>query len=583
MKNQRTSIDGLVPRSPGNNIGNLHNQKTRAKASSPTGLSRSRVSSPGMSTGSTGLRSSVSGGGIHTGARKSVGRPVSSKRSSLTKSSAGDPQREDILDSLEGLSGIDTVADTPKKSRFSKKRDAKGRKGAKKPKSKARRIAKWTGIALLVAVIAIAGYLVIKGIIAGNNMLGGNILDAITKNEPLKEDENGRSNFLVFGTAEDSEGGNHGGAHLTDSIMVLSVNQTKKDAYMLSLPRDLWVQYQEACTVGYQGKLNATYFCGSNQGEDEKAGGDALAKKVGEITGLDIQYRIHLNFTAVIEAVDAVGGVDVTIESSDPRGILDRNFDWRCNYTCYYVNYKNGEKVHLDGEHALALARARNASGGYGVSDNFGREKNQQIIIKALREKALSAGTLSNLGSVTGLIDALGNNLRTNIDAKEIRTIMSLASDIQTDNIISLSLNDEDNMLVTTGNLSGQSIVRPVAGLMDYSEIRSYVKTSMTSEPFIKEAANVNVLNGSGVAGVAQSEADKLSDEGFKISSVGNAPKDDYQTTVIYQISSSKTATAAKLESIYGVKVNTGTPPVSVVGDTHFVVVIGKDKASSSR
>jgi len=418
--------------------------------------------------------------------------------------------------------------------------------------------------------------------LAGNNVFNGSLLDIITQREPLREDENGRSNFVVFGTAEDDEGGEHGGANLTDSIMVISVDQDKKDAYMISLPRDLWVEYAEICTVGYQGKLNAVYYCGSDDGQNEEAGAKALQQKVGEILGLDVQYYVHLNFTAVTEAVDAVGGVDVTIESDDPRGILDRNFDWKCNYTCYYVNYQNGETVHLDGEHALALARARNATGGYGLANgNFDREKNQQKIIKALREKALSAGTLTNLGAVTKLIDAMGNNLRTNVETKEIRTLMELSSTIPSDDIRSLSLNDEDDMLVTTGNYNGQSIVRPVAGILDFSEIQSYVKRNLTSEEYVREEARLSVLNASGVAGLAQTEADKLSDEGFMIDVVDNAPEGSFASVEIYQLSAEKTASAKKLEALYGVVLKTTPPPVSVVGETDFLIIIADSQVVS--
>src|SRR5690606_10541770 len=151
-------------------------------------------------------------------------------------------------------------------------------------------------------------------------------------------------------------------------------------------------------------------------------------------------------YSAVTKAVDAVGGVDVTIESNPPgMGILDRNFDWKCNFQCYYVRYDDGEKVHLDGEHALALSRARNAQGGYGLAaGNFDREKNQQKVAKAVREKALSLGTLTNVGRVTELLDAMGDNLKTNVDKSEIQTIVSLASDVPSESIISLDLNDPE-------------------------------------------------------------------------------------------------------------------------------------------
>lgn len=552
MNKRRPSIDGFIPRQPGSRVGELHGMRNKNTPSTAEPTQRLIHTSDAMANERVGV------------VRK--GREL---------------EHDDVLASLHGLDQAGDTADEPvnkKALRRQRKNDRKAGKDKKK-KSKAKRIVFWISMALIVAFVAVVGYLIFKAVSAGGNVFKGNFFD-IVQNQPLKEDENGRSNFLIFGTAEDSEGGMHGGANLTDSIMVLSVNQKKKDAYMLSLPRDLWVKYAETCTVGNQGKLNAAYFCASDDGENETEGAAALQAKVGEITGLDIQYYAHLNFTAVTEAVDALGGIDVTIQSEDPRGILDRNFDWRCGGKCYYVNYKNGEKVHLDGEHALALARARNAAGGYGLPNgNFDREKNQQMIIKALREKAMSAGTLTNLGKVTGLFDALGNNLRTNIETKEIRTLMDLASGISSDSIVSLSLVEEDNMLVTTGMYMNQSIVRPVAGIMDYSEIHTYVKTSMSSQPHVKESPKLVVLNGSGVAGAAAEVAELLEGEGFTVVETGNAPEGSYARREVYMIATEekKPASVAKLQQIYsGVTLKTATPPVSVVGEADFVVIVGK-------
>lgn len=534
-KNQ-SSIDGFVPRRSGARLGDLHaNEK-------PTSIARP----------------------LHTSTAKSATETVGVARQGKVLG------RGDIDDSLREID--QTIPEHEKKSRRQRRKDNK----LSKPKSKAKRIVKWSLLALLVIALAAGAYLVYNLINNSGKVLQGNIFD-IVKNEPLKEDENGRSNFIIFGTAEDDEGGEHGGANLTDSIMILSLNQTKNDAYMISLPRDLWVEYQEQCTVGDYGKINAVYFCASDDGSDEAAGAAALQAKAGEILGLDIQYYVHLNFTAVTQAVDAVGGVDVTIDSTDDRGILDRNFDWKCNYQCYYVNYKQGQQVHLDGEHALALARARNAAGGYGVGDNFGRERNQQLIIKAMREKALSAGTLANPVTITNLMNALGNNLRTNIQTKEVQTLAGLGKDIPSDSIIQLSLVEEGNMLVTNGTQGAQSIVRPVAGLLDYSEITSYVKKNVNSSAIIREDPHVSVMNGGRAAGVAQTEANKLTDLGFNIDSVENAPDGTYAKVEIYQIDPAKTASAAKLAELYGVTVKTTAPPMSVVGETDFVIILGPE------
>ena len=206
---------------------------------------------------------------------------------------------------------------------------------------------------------------------------------------------------------------------------------------------------------------------------------------------------------------------------------------------------------------------------------NFDREKNQQKVMRALQEKAISAGTLTNIGKVTSLIDAFGNNLRTNFEIKEIRTLADLGQVINGDKLQSVSLTKEGEMVVTTGNVSGQSVVRPIDGIYDYSGIQQYIKKQINSDAVTKEAAEVVVLNGSGIAGAAQIEADKLGDKGFMVGATDNAPAGEYGKVKIYQIGNGNSATKARLEKIYGVKVTAGDPPVLVGETTKFVVVVG--------
>lgn len=478
----------------------------------------------------------------------------------------------------ESLESIDNEPVGQPKTRREKRRAKK----AQHHSSRKRKIIKWVIIAILAIAIGTAGFLAFKALVNLNSVFSGDLFGLIQR-QPLKEDKNGRSNVLIFST----EAPGHPGANLTDSIMVLSVNQTTKDAYMVSLPRDLWVDFDGACMSGYQGKLNEVYSCGSDDGKDEPAGAAKLRKKAGMVLGLDIQYYVHVDFASVKKVVDAVGGVDVTIESN-PKGvgILDRNFDWVCNYQCHFVKYRDGERVNLDGEHALALARARNANGGYGLAaGNFDREKNQQKIMKSLREKALSAGTLADVGKVASLMDALGENFKTNIDKKEVQTIMALASDMQTDAIKSLTLVDEANPLVKTGPVGQASAVYPVAGMFDYSQIHAYIVKHSSNNPIAKEEAKLIVLNGSGVAGLAQKQADKLAELGMSIERVANAPKSDYTAAVIYRLSAkAKPKTEAKLIELYGgaVKAVDSVPGVLTTDDTDYVVIIAKDTSEAS-
>lgn len=456
--------------------------------------------------------------------------------------------------------------DEPKPAEQSKKRRFRINK----------KIAKRIAIVLAIILLAVGIYIGIKAVLASANVFQGNIL-GIVQNKPLKEDENGRSNIVLFGTSEDDEGGDHPGAYLTDSIMVVSLNQTKKDAYMVSIPRDLWVDYGVGCNAGYEGKVNELYTCHSESGTNEAAGSDALRAKIGEVTGLDVQYYAHVNYSVVRDAVDAVGGVEVTIDSEDPRGILDRNFDWKCEYQCHYVKYENGPTGVMDGEHALALARARGSSAPtYGLEGgNFDREQYQQKILTALKDKAVSAGTATNVGKVTSLMDAFGENLRTNFETSEVRTLMSLAQDIQTDKINSLSLVDGDDPVVTTGDVGGQSIVRPVSGLYDYASIAAFLQKELNSDAATRENAAIGVYNGSGEAGVAQQVADEITAKGFSVDAVGNAPDGEYDSYELYIVDDTKKATKERFEKMYGVTAKTTQPPVDAAG-LDVILVVGR-------
>ena len=545
-KNNQNSLDGFVPRRADDGLGEKRFQsKTSQKSHSNSHMSEKtdRMTRTDIQT-SSGQ------------ARKELGR--STKNQSIN-----------TKDISESLKLIDNEGLEPAKNNKKSKKS----RHIKTPSSKKKIIKRFIFL-LLVIILLIAGYLGFKAFNASGKVFRGNLL-GIVKQEKLKQDANGRTNILVFGTSP----ADHDGANLTDSIMVLSVNQQTKDSFMISLPRDLWVKYASICTVGNAGKLNAAYFCASNDSEDENAGVQALEAQAEKILGLEIQYFAHVNWDALTQAVDAVGGVDVTIETDDPRGILDRNFDWTCNYKCYYVKYDKGETVHLDGIHALALARARGAAGGYGLSGgNFDREQNQQKIIKALQQKALSVGTLTNVSKVTGLIDALGDNLKTNISTGEIRTVMDVAANMKPEDMVSLSLVDEDNPLVTTSNISGQSVVVPIAGTFDYSQIQAYIKKHSITNEVSREGAEVAVYNATGQSGLASDTGEALTNVGYNVVYLGDASADKYSEIVIYQTTGTEedfAKTRIALEKRFHTTVRFAKPEFSVKSSINFVIVLG--------
>lgn len=455
-------------------------------------------------------------------------------------------------------------------------------KGGKKPRNwRARwKFFKRVVAALLIIAVLIGGYVGVKALIAGSHIFGGNLLDALSQQQALKSDANGRSNIVIFGTSEDDTSP-HSGASLTDSIMLMSIDQKTNQVMLTSVPRDLWVNFDSSCQFGDAGKINVVYECGAGSADltqNSDVGAHALMQKVGEVYGLSVQYYVHVNYSGLEQAVDAVGGVNITIDSPDLRGILDRNFDWQCDYKCYLVKYPNGP-VHLDGKQALYLARARNDSGGYGLpAGNFDREQNQQKILIALRDKAASAGTLANPIAATQLIDSLGNNVRTNFAAGEIKTLIGIAKNVKDSNIDRIDFDTAPNIVLTTGNYDGQSIVEPTSGLLDYSDIQAIIKQHLSSDPVVKENASIVVLNGSGVSGAASATKDTLEGDGFTVSSVGNATTSPTHGAVtIYKLSSTKQpATTSKLEATLKAKVQPGPLPFGMTSTADFVVIVGQ-------
>lgn len=567
----RPTVDGFIPRRSSGQLGEHHfaNRKPVAAPAAPTGLQRRQA-----------VTSNPEG--------RQIPAPKRPATTGLTQTDHGLSRHTPVIlsrsDVDESLREIDEQEHQQQAARPRHKRRI--------AVPHRRKLIKRIVILMVLILLGIGIWLGVKFVLASQSVFKGDMFGLI-QHRDLKMDANGRSNVLIIGTSEDDPG--HDASWLTDSIMVMSIDQKNKNAYMFSIPRDLYVKYGMACLSGYAGKINSYFDCVNNDYKSEAAETerqDKMRELVGGLFGMDIQYAVHVNYSVMRDTVNALGTITVNIEGSGGApGVMDSNFDWKCKggnphaslatmkKNCppngHFIEYPNGPAV-LDAEHALYLAQARgDISPTYGLGrSNFDRELNQQKIIKAIREKAMSTGTLTNPGKVSGLIDALGNNLRTNFETPEIRTLISLAQDIPSDQIHSISLIDAEPALFGG---DGNNNVIPTAGTYDYSDIQAYLKKKMNSSPVAKEAAHVIVLNGSGVAGAAQVEADKLTALGMEVDQVANAPSGTHTTNVIYKITkkdSTKPKTAEKLTTMYGATPVTTAPPIDVPASTDFVVIV---------
>jgi hypothetical protein len=155
---------------------------------------------------------------------------------------------------------------------------------------------------------------------------------------------------------------------------------------------------------------------------------------------------------------------------------------------------------------------------------------------------------------------------------------MTLAKDIPSNSFQRVNLLD-------SGIMTGDA--QPAAGLYNFTQLQAFVKKTIYATGVTKEGAHVIVLNASGVAGAAQTEADKLMALGMNIDSVDNAPSDGtYSSNEIFKLTDSKMPlTTAKLESLYGAKVQqvTSVPGVTVGDGTNYVIIIQSPSANASQ
>ena len=407
------------------------------------------------------------------------------------KAEAVSEKAEAKLDKAESVSDK-AEAKLEKAEAISEKAEAETKKlktenTVKSQKSKAKKVdknkvplwAKIVMIALSVILVLIITAITLAYMLLSHStaVFKGNPMDILISSE-LKKDENGQTNFLIFGTSEDAKG--HGGQELTDSILVASINQEYKTAKVFSVPRDLWVNYSVAgsepmsCTVGDRGKINATYLCALEEYKNSMSVSNAkdaaslyFAKKISEVTGLSMHYYVAADWSVVKMIVDKIGGIDVDVYADDEDGIYD---------SCQGIDLKKGMYYNMNGDLAMKLARARNAAcapGDYGLSrSNFDREINQQRIMNAIKNKMSSIGILMNPGQVMSIIDGLGDNLRTNIVMSEVRTLIDFGTKLE-GGIQPISMVDQFG----TGRIGLSSVVIP-AGASTYSEGSLYNYTN---------------------------------------------------------------------------------------------------------
>ena len=195
--------------------------------------------------------------------------------------------------------------------------------------------------------------------------------------------------------------------HLTDTMLVATLDAATGEAAMISVPRDLYGVPLPDGSV-YNRKLNSLMVTASQDLDRYPLGGPGTLKAaIGELLGTRIHYFAAIDLAGLRQVIDTVGGIDVTVD----RAVADPAF--HDPFTGSRGFYLAAGQHHLDGATALAYVRSRQ---GEGDSD-FTRAERQQQVLTAIAAK-LTAGNI--LVTLPGLLDAVRDNMATDIPSARI-------------------------------------------------------------------------------------------------------------------------------------------------------------------
>lgn len=360
---------------------------------------------------------------------------------------------------------------------------------------------------LLVLIVAFSSYYVSlrKRIVVARD---GDMASALSANKEsdfslnqLTKDGDARVNILLLGKG----GAGHDGGNLTDSIQLLSVDIFNNTVGIVGIPRDL---YTESSTG--KSKINAVYSAAESK--QKGSGGKAVKDLVGTITDTTIHYFALIDFSGMTDMVNAIGGIDINV----PKALKDLEYPADDGSDRYVTFQVAAGQQHMDGEKALKYVRSRHST------SDFDRLARQQQVIAAIKDRALSAGIVTNPAKLTRLMEALADNFRTDMTPREVTLLFERVSEIDKANISSIVLGNGGfgslNLLTSHGGALG-SVQQPLAGPTSYTSIqREWHK--IIPDPLVKkEAARVHVAYASNKGKTtAESFAALLTDYGYTVS-----------------------------------------------------------------
>jgi polyisoprenyl-teichoic acid--peptidoglycan teichoic acid transferase len=301
----------------------------------------------------------------------------------------------------------------------------------------------------------------------------------------------------------------------SDTVMIVSIDPPSKSVVMVSLPRDLWVGIP-----GYgEQRINVAHSLG---------GPDLVMRTVTSNFGVRLNHYARIDFRGFEQIVNTIGGIFIDVE----RPVKDDEYPTE-DYGVMRLYIPPGPQ-YMDGSLALQYARSR-----HGEND-FGRARRQQRVLLAIRERAMAAGIIFKVGE---LIPLGQKTVSTDFGPLDIAKLAKLSMDLDREKIVNLVIdanyatpfttNDGAQVLLPNRpaiqSAINQALTKAAAPPAQPAAARPppSVATSApdpTGAPITAPTASgpvrVEVLNGSGRAGLALQTGDWLKTRGYYITNI---------------------------------------------------------------
>jgi polyisoprenyl-teichoic acid--peptidoglycan teichoic acid transferase len=331
----------------------------------------------------------------------------------------------------------------------------------------------------------IAGF-VVRLLLVGLLLLGALVAAALLLT-PTRE------SLLIFGSDARPDEIKQGLAGRTDTIELVVADRATPRVAMVSIPRDLWVPIP-----GYgEERINAAFEFGGSQ---------TAKQTVSNLLSQHVDRYLLIGLQGVRDVVDAVGGVDITVA----QAIHDDTYPTD-DYGIQTVDIPAGRQ-HMDGDTALKYARTRHQD------SDFARSARQQQVVAAVRTALLSP---TNWPRIPAVAAAVRQSIQTDLSPLDVIAIGAAVLRQQ---------GDPDHLVIDT------KLVTEVTGLDGAYLLDPKPELKPAVARFLgagSSTTSVEILNAAGVAGLAARTADRLTQGGFVISSVGDAPRTQPQTTIL--------------------------------------------------